>query len=111
MVISRMVRLRRTIQVDTQRMRGKALTNLEELFNMAKASAQDKKMKLSARQKWAHIAAYLAQVINSIATGFDEKEIDVQLSELEKLIDEVKAKTKNGRNKKQVPRAKSAEHT
>jgi hypothetical protein len=111
MVFSRVVRLRRTIKVDTQRMRGKALTHLEELFDMAKALAQDKELKISARQKWAHIAAYLAQVINSIATGFDEKEIDVQLSDLEKLIDEVKAKTKNGRNTKQVSSAKPAKNT
>jgi hypothetical protein len=92
-------------------MRGKTLRNLEELFNMAKTLAKDDKVKLSARQKWAHIAAYLAQVINSVATGFDEKEIDVQLSELEKLVDEVKAKTKNGRNKKQVSSAKPAGHS
>jgi ATP-dependent Zn protease len=100
MVLTRAIRLRRTIQVDTNKLRGKALQHLEELFDMAKSLAQDKKVKLSARQKWAGVAAYLAQVINSVASGFDEKEIDVQLSELEKLIDEVKTKTKNGRPKK-----------
>lgn len=94
MVLNRVRRVRRTIKIDTQRMRGKALTNLEELFDMAKALAKDKKVKLPTRQKWAQIAAYIAQVINSVASGFDEKEIDIQLDELERLVNEAKTKTK-----------------
>jgi len=111
MVFSRVVKLRRVIKVDTQRLRGKTLRHLEGLFDMAKSLAKDEKVRLSARQKWVRIAAYLAQVINSVAQGFDEKEIDVQLTELEKLIDEVKTKTKNGRIKKQVSSQKPAGHS
>jgi hypothetical protein len=111
MVLHRVVRLRRTVQVNTNRLRGKSLKALEEMFNMAKDLAQNKDLKMPMRHKWAQVATYICQVINTVAIGFDEKEIDVQLSELEKLINEVKAKTKTGRIEKQVPRAKSAKNT
>ena len=99
MIISRVQRLRGTIKMDTQYLRAKALKNLEELFDMAKDQAKNKKYTLPQRQRWTQVAGYIAQVINSVATGFDEKEIDVQLNELEKLVNETTAKTKAGRSK------------
>jgi len=53
---------------------------------------------LKQRQMWARIAAYTAQIINSVASGFDERQIDVQLDELERLVNEAKTKAKDGTN-------------
>jgi hypothetical protein len=50
---------------------------------------------VSERQLWARVAAYTAQVMNIIASCFDEREIDVQLGDLEKIVNEVKAKAKD----------------
>ena len=87
MIVRRVVKLKRGIKVDIQRMRGKALEALEELFDMAKNLAKNK-----GRQIWTRIAAYICQVINSVASGFDERQIDVQLDELERLINEARSK-------------------
>lgn len=57
-----------------------------------KVGKKQVKVSLKQRQLWARVAAYTAQIINSIAEGFDEREIDIQLDELERLINEAKAK-------------------
>jgi len=92
------VKLRRYVKIDTQRMRGKSLRALEEMFVMAKGLAKNKEVDLLIRQKWAQVAAYIAQVMNSVARGFDERGIDVQLDELERLVNEAKAKGKTKRS-------------
>ena len=103
MIVQRVWKLKRRIKVDTQRMRGKALKNLEELFILAVALAKGEvktqtedgevqKVTLRQRQKWARVAAYIAQIMNSLAEGFDEREIDVQMDDLERLVNEAKAK-------------------
>jgi len=51
-------------------------------------------LKLKQRQMWTRVAAYIAQIINSAASGFDEKQIDEDLNKLEKLINEATAKNK-----------------
>jgi hypothetical protein len=94
--------------VDTQRIRGKTLNSLQELFDLAVALAKGKvktqnedgvpvKVTLKQRQMWARVAAYIAQIMNSVASGFDERQIDVQLDELERLVNEAKAKGKAGK--------------
>ncbi|MFQ5837116.1 MAG: hypothetical protein ACE5HG_04595 [Candidatus Bathyarchaeia archaeon] len=40
MLIQRLFKLKRRIKIDTQRMRGKALENLEELFGLAVSLAK-----------------------------------------------------------------------
>lgn len=55
---------------------------------------------LKHRQMWARVAAYIAQIMNSVASGFDERSIDEQLDELERLVDEAKAKGKAGKTEK-----------
>lgn len=100
MVLSRVQKLKRRIKIDTQRMRGKALTSLEELFEMATELAKNKELDLKDRQFWTRIAAYICQVINSVATGFDERQIDVQLDELERLVIEARAKAKAKKTKR-----------
>lgn len=102
MILSRIQKLKKRIKIDTQRMRGKTLNTLEELFDMAKDLAQNTNLKLKQRQMWTRIAAYICQVINSVASGFDERQIDVQLDQLEGLINEAKSKTKTKKTKKPV---------
>ena len=103
MIVRRVVKLKRRIKIDTQQVRGKALENLEELFGLAVSLAKGEvktqtengdqlTITLKQRQMWARVAAYIAQIMNSLAKGFDEREIDVQLDELERLVNEAKAK-------------------
>jgi hypothetical protein len=111
MIFKRLAELKETIRVDTQRIRGKTLNSLQELFDLAVALAKGKvktqneegvavKVTLKQRQMWARVAAYIAQIMNSVASGFDERQIDVQLDELERLVNEAKAKGKAGETEK-----------
>ena len=106
MILSRIQKLKKRIKIDTQRMRGKTLNTLEELFEMAKDLAQNTNLKLKQRQMWTRIAAYICQVINSVASGFDERQTDVQLDQLEDLINEARSKTKTKKTKRPYAGAK-----
>ena len=117
MIERRLAKFRKEVEVETQIMREKALKRLEELFNLAASLAKGKVktqtengkklvVTLPQRQKWAHVAAYIAQVMNSIATRFDERQIDVDLDELERLINEAKAKAKGKKTKRKVEGAR-----
>ena len=46
------------------------------------------------KQNWTRLAAYVSQVINSITKTYDEKEIDAELDELERLINELSTQEK-----------------
>jgi len=95
--------LRKTFEVDTQRLRVKAIKGLEELFDLASGFAkgsyrfqydQGKRepITMKQRQMWARIAAYAAQIMNTIANGIDERQIDKDLAKLELLVNEATAK-------------------
>lgn len=103
MIARRVVRLRRAVMKGTQGVRAKTMRDLEELFDLAASLAKGEfrtqseggvpvKVTLSQRREWARVAAYIAQIISSIAEGFDLREIDEQLAELERLVDEARAK-------------------
>jgi len=96
MITQRIGKLKETVKVDTQRLRGKALEGLEELFDLAQSMAKSNNVKLKQRQIWTRIAAYIAQIINSVASGFDERQINADLDELERLVSEARAKAKDG---------------
>ncbi|MFH2111044.1 MAG: hypothetical protein ABIJ47_07275 [Candidatus Bathyarchaeota archaeon] len=115
-VSSRIVTLRRIIRVDTQRMRERTLSSLEDMFELAimiakgeikSQTVKDKQVPISLKQRqmWARVAAYIAQIMNSIAEGFDEKTIDASLAELERMVDEVKAKAEAGKTEKGLGRS------
>ena len=102
-VARRILQLRRTFEIDTQRLRSKAVKGLEDLFDMASAFAKGtykyqyvdgkrESIKMKQRQIWARIATYAAQVMNTIAQGIDERQIDKDLAHLEKLVNEATAK-------------------
>jgi len=105
MVKRRIAQLKEELKADTQKIRLKTIEQLQEIFNMASALAKGevkhqtedgkpRKLTLSQRQKWARVAAYIAQIINSVSNTFDERQIDEDLAKLEELINEATAKTK-----------------
>jgi hypothetical protein len=94
MLKTRIQKLRTEVRIDTQKLRDETIKNLQELFALAKSQAQNENVKLKQRQNWTRIAAYICQVINTIATRFDEHQIDQDLAKLEELINEAAAKTK-----------------
>lgn len=103
MISWRVLKAEETLHVDTQKLRRKLMDWLEEIFDLACRIAkgeiqtlEGKPVTLKTRKDWARIAGFTAQVIQSIAKGFDEKEIDDQLKELRRLIDEAKAKAGTG---------------
>ena len=100
MVIRRVTKLKTEIKIDTQDLREKALKGLEELFDLAHDMATSGNIKLKQRQIWARIAAYIAQIINGVASGFDERQINADFDELERLINEARAKTETGKTEK-----------
>ena len=77
-VSTRVVSLRRTVRIETQRMRENALESLEDLFTLAASIAKGEiktqmvkgrqvAISMKQRQVWARVAAYIAQIMNSIA--------------------------------------------
>jgi len=103
-VVRRISQLRKSVKFDTDRLRRKTIASLEQLFDVAsdfargriKWQTQDGKaspVTIKQRQMWARIAAYVAQIMNTIANGIDERQIDKDLAQLEKIVNE--ATTKN----------------
>jgi len=98
-------------------MRGKTLRKLEGLFDLAVSLAKgevktqteegrENPVTLKQRQMWARVAAYVAQIMNSVASGFDERQIDADLDELERLVNEAKAKAKSKKTKRKAKRTR-----
>jgi len=94
-VARRFSQLRKTFDVDTQQVRTKAIKRLEELFNLLSDFARGaykfqytkgkrEVLIVKQRQMWARIAAYIAQIMITIANGIDERQIDKDLALLEK---------------------------
>ena len=95
-ILNRIIRLRKVVETDTQKVRVKALAGLEELFDLASEMAKNEDLKLKQRQLWFRVAAYVAQIINSVATGFDERQMNAYLDEAERLVRAARAKGKAG---------------
>ena len=92
MLIRKLNQTRRIFQLDTQNIRVKLISRLEELFNLAQANAKSQRLDIGQREKWAKIAAFIAQTINSLTQAFDERAFDDNLKKLESLIEQAKAK-------------------
>jgi hypothetical protein len=98
----RIQKLRATFKLDTQQLRYNLINRLTELFNAASHLAKSRELELKDRQEWTRIAGYIAQTIESVSKGYDERQIDSELAELEKMIDEAKAKTKTRETQKRL---------
>jgi len=100
----RLLQLRKVLHVDTQKTRQKLIRRLEEIFKIASNYARgqvhrvvgedgkERELTIIERQYWARIAAYTAQIINTVAKGIDERQIDKDLDQLETMLNERKAK-------------------
>ncbi len=94
----RVCKMRRIFHVDTQNTRKKLLIHLEDLFEISSNYARGKvthitdetgKQRLltvAERQFYAKISAYIAQIINNLAKGIDERQIDKDLDQLEAML-------------------------
>lgn len=101
-VARRFSQLRKTFKVDTQEVRTHAIKRLKELFDLSSDFAKGayrfqyekgkrEPLTIKQRQMWARIAAYIAQIMNTIVNGIDERQIDEDLTKLEKLVNEATA--------------------
>ena len=101
---------RKEVEANTQKLRKRALKNLEEIFRAAERIARgemkhqrsERKMvpiSLNQRRRWVSVATYVAQIMNSVASNLDEREINVQLHELQRLVNEANTKPKDGKPK------------
>ena len=97
----RIFRFQRTVRVDTQDLRNKWITELDELFGMATSIARGKisqqqvgdmleSVTPKERQVWAQVAANIGMVMGHLSKGYDERQVDEDLDELEKMMEEVK---------------------
>ena len=94
----RLCKMRRVMRIDTQRVRLRLMINLEQIFHIACAYARGQNnrvvgkdgkqryLTVSERQLWARIATYTAQIIDSVAKGIDERQIDKDLDKLEEML-------------------------
>jgi len=96
-------KLRARVKLDTQQLRYNVINKLTDLFNAASGMAKSRGLEVKDRPEWTRIAGYIAQTIESISKGYDEKQIDQDLASLEKMIDEAKAKRKDGATQKGTP--------
>jgi hypothetical protein len=115
----RVTKMRRTLHVDTQHTRRKLIIQLEELFQLASNYARgevkyvvDEKGKqrpltIAERQYYTRIAAYTAQIVNSIAKGLDERQIDKELDALEAMLNKTATAAKAAADAGREPPGKS----
>jgi len=90
-------KLRRVMRrLDTQELREEAVVDLRSLAKAAYERAKPTKGRnLEQSAQWARMTAYLYQVINSITRQYDERQVDKDLDELERLIAEVRKEAEN----------------
>jgi hypothetical protein len=82
------------------------IARLEEVFELASDYARGKiervidedgkerPLTIAEKQFWAKIAAYTAQIINNLAKGIDERQIDLDLNKLEAMLNKTTAEVK-----------------
>lgn len=107
-VSRRVEKIRKEVEVSTQRLREKTLKHLEEIFTMAARVAGDEvkhqridekmvRITLNQQRRWLHVAGQAAKTIKNVATNIDEQEIYIQLEKLARLINEAKPKAETGK--------------
>ena len=102
-VSRRVDKVRKEVEVSTQRLREKTLKHLEDIFRMAARVAGDEvkhqrihgkmvRITLNQQRRWLLVAGQAAKTIKNVATNIDEKEIYVQLDKLARLVNEANPK-------------------
>lgn len=93
--------LRHTDSIDTQSLRKKWITELDDLFDIANLIAKGKvdqqqvggklqSITPKERQMWAQVTANIGQVMGNLAKAHDDTQFNDDLAELERLLNEVK---------------------
>jgi hypothetical protein len=92
------VRKLRAVDVDTQKLRNKLVEQLNDIFHIASKYARgeveritdeegkQRALSMAERQFLARIAAYVAQVAFNVSKGIDQRQMDKDLDELERLL-------------------------
>jgi hypothetical protein len=91
---------RHTDSIDTQTLRKKWITELDDLFGIANLIAKgtvdqqqvggkSQSITPKERQMWAQVTANIGQVMGNLAKAHDEIQFNDDLAKLERLIDEV----------------------
>lgn len=97
----RICRLQLAVRLDTMGMRNKWINELDKLFDTATSIAKgeisqqqngDKLQTIAPkeRQMWAQIAANIGAVMGNLTKAYDERQIDKDLDELERLLAEAR---------------------
>ncbi|MCW4010048.1 MAG: hypothetical protein NWF05_05455 [Candidatus Bathyarchaeota archaeon] len=73
---------------DTQKIREKLIEDLDYLTGLAANKADDKRLTIKQRQRWAEIAASLSRAVGYISKQYDEMLIKAKLDVLEKQLKE-----------------------
>jgi len=89
----RIKKLRKDFDGKTQAVRGSLIAHLEEIEDFANERLRDVRGEKN-KQKWARIAAYIAQTITYVAGEFDTSEVNRRLDQLERMVRELRAKKK-----------------
>jgi hypothetical protein len=96
-VEKRISKTKREMENALNKLRGKMLKNLEEIFEMAgkiakgevkhqRVSGKMVKITIPQRRRWLLVAGQTAEIIKGVRENFNEKEIKTKLEELEKLL-------------------------
>ena len=109
----RICHLQKTVKVNTQDLRNKWITELDNLFDIATSIAKGKEDqqqvggKLQSitpkeRQMWAQVSANIGMVMGNLAKGFDDTKFNEDLAEVERLLDEIKIFQKDKADEEQI---------
>jgi hypothetical protein len=93
--------VKRAYKIKNQGLREDMIIELTGIFKMANAIAKGKvktqtvdgkpvRYTMKQREKWARVAVYTAQIIDSILKNIDGREVGLMLSQAERLIREAK---------------------
>jgi hypothetical protein len=99
MILTRLERLKRDLEVGSRELRLSLIERLEEIFNLASDLAGGRvetqteggvraRVSLAERWRWTRVAAHTAKMIAGLSESLDERALNEQLMELEALIRE-----------------------
>ena len=93
----RLFELEQAVKIETQTFRERWIVSLDQLFNLAISIANPanrdenlRKITPKEQQMWAQIAVRLGEVMANLSRGFDERQFNEDLAELERQVDEIK---------------------
>jgi len=70
----------------TLKIRREITRGLGELYDIALAYSKNSTLDLGEQERWARLAAYIAQTINAIVTSYDAKEIKEIMKRVEEMV-------------------------